>query len=766
MDIIYSLLKSKSELLSFLKSNNLFVELFNTEHGLERESLRVNKKTGEVSTINHPKVFEPKESHPFIKTDYSESQVEFISPVFKDTKTLYNFMNLVYDIFSVEMDEDEILFPYSMAPKLGNIKDIPIAKFDDTEYGNRNTKYREYLTEKYGKEKQLISGIHYNVSLSEDFLKDFYKKSKTELDYPRFKTEIYFKIMRNYTRYKFIITYLQGASPYGYDKDGNLLEGVSLRNSEHGYKNIEDISLDYDDVDKFINSVDKAIADKKIYDEREIYSAIRLKGSEKQSLRSVIENGVKYVEIRNIDINPFEKSGISEKELEFLNLFMLFCLVYNDCDCSTMSYEADKNLNLVSMSADKYQKLSYCNGKMKLADYVDFILDEMISVFKDSYMDLSCIIDYKKAINNDATQHIKVSELLKKDTFEKTLICLGTAYKETSINTQYKYFGYDDMELSTQILMREAVKNGIAVDILDQKDNFISLKQGKKIEYVKQATKTSKDSYMSMLLMENKVVTKKILQDKKIPTPKGESFTNKDKAIAYAMSLKEKFVIKPNSTNFGIGVYIFLEEASYEDVLEAVEVGFTHDKTIIVEKFIKGTEYRFLVIGKEVAGILERVPANVIGDGKSTIKELVDIKNKDPLRSKGYKTPLELISLDENVKLFLKQKGLDETYVPKEKEQVFLRQNSNISTGGDSIDHTDFVLQKYKDVAVEASLAVEATFNGVDMIIEDYTNENSDYGIIELNFNPAIHIHSFPYKGTNRKIASKVLKALDFSIKD
>ncbi|MFV0518698.1 MAG: bifunctional glutamate--cysteine ligase GshA/glutathione synthetase GshB [Lachnospirales bacterium] len=765
MDIIYSLLKQKSEFLSFLNKNNLFLEMFNTEQALERESLRVNKKTGLVSTKNHPEFFEPKELHPFIKTDYSEAQVEFISPVFKDSKSLYNFMNLAYDIFNCEMEEDEVLFPYSMPPTLTNIEDIAIAKFDDTEYGAINKKYRTYLTSKYGKDKQLISGIHYNFSLSEKFLEKFYEKSKVKIDYPRFKTEIYFKIMRNYNRYKFIVTYLQGASPFGYDSKGNFIEGVSLRNSNYGYKNIEDINLDYDNVDKFLDSIVKAVADKKIFDGREIYSAIRLKGSEKLPLRAIVEKGVKYVEIRNIDLNPFEKSGISESELEFLNLFLIFCLVFDDCTCATMSKEADNNLELVAMSQDKSQKLTFCNGNIALGDYVEYILDEMVSIFKNSYVDVSSIYKYKEDIKNNKLQVAKVAEVLDGKNFEKVLVDLGNTYKTTSLNTQYKYFGYEDMELSTQILMREAIKNGIYVDILDNNDNFISLKQGDKKEYVKQCTKTSKDSYISMLLMENKIVTKKVLEEKNIPTPKGDSFTNKEKAIAYALSLGEKFVIKPNSTNFGIGVFIFLEKATYEDILEAVEYGFSQDKRVIVEEYIQGTEYRFLIIGDEVAGVLERVPANVIGNGTSSIKKLVEIKNMDPLRSKGYRTPLELISIDENVKLFLKQKGLDENYIPKNNEQIFLRQNSNISTGGDSIDHTDFVIQKYKDIAVNASKAVEATFNGVDMIIEDYTKENSEYGIIELNFNPAIHIHSFPYKGTNRKIAKKVLIALGFEVK-
>ena len=163
-----------------------------------------------------------------------------------------------------------------------------------------------------------------------------------------------------------------------------------------------------------------------------------------------------------------------------------------------------------------------------------------------------------------------------------------------------------------------------------------------------------------------------------------------------------------------------------------------------------------------MTAILHRVPANVIGDGRSTIEELVAIKNQDPLRGENYVKPLEKIKLDENAELFLKQQGLDPTYIPKEGEVVYLRENSNISTGGDSIDYTEEIPERFKAIALKAAKAVNAKFCGVDMMLEDYRDENSPYGIIELNFNPAVHIHAYPYRGKERPIGLDILRALGF----
>ncbi|MGL5357408.1 MAG: bifunctional glutamate--cysteine ligase GshA/glutathione synthetase GshB, partial [Cetobacterium sp.] len=206
------------------------------------------------------------------------------------------------------------------------------------------------------------------------------------------------------------------------------------------------------------------------------------------------------------------------------------------------------------------------------------------------------------------------------------------------------------------------------------------------------------------------------------------------------------------------------DEFLKEDYDKAVEMAFKEDNSILIESFVKGKEYRIFVVGDEVVGILHRVPANVLGDGIKNIEELVFQKNLDPLRGIGYKTPLEKIKLGEAEKMFLKTQNLNIQYIPKKDEIVYLRENSNISTGGDSIDFTDEVLNQYKSIAIKAAKAVGAKICGVDMMIEDTSSLDveNNYSIIELNFNPAIHIHCYPYKGKNRNLGEKILNALGF----
>jgi D-alanine-D-alanine ligase-like ATP-grasp enzyme len=324
---------------------------------------------------------------------------------------------------------------------------------------------------------------------------------------------------------------------------------------------------------------------------------------------------------------------------------------------------------------------------------------------------------------------------------------------------------YEKLELSTQILIQAALERDIDVEVIDPGDNFIRLSKDGKVEYVKQATRTSADTYIAPLIMENKAVTKFILKENGISTPDGITVTSTDEAMnEYGRFKGGDIVIKPNSTNFGKGVRIMKAPYSESDYLDAVRSALECDSSALIEEYIPGGEYRFLVIGGDVAAVLQRIPANVTGNGRSTIEELVVQKNLDPKRGSGYVTPLEKIRLGEIEKEYLAKQGKDTSYVPGEGETVWLRENSNISTGGDSIDYTDKKHEGYKEIALAAARAVGARICGADMIVRNIKSapEKNNYSIIELNFNPALHIHNFPYKGRNRDVGNRVLDLLGF----
>lgn len=753
-----------------VKGNTWLEGLF----GIEKENIRVDKY-GNLSKTPHPKVFGNKLKHPFITTDFSESQIEMRTPPLSDINQMLGFLETVHDIISIEL-KDEYLWPQSIPPVLPNDNEIPIAQYDDE--GKDAQKYREILAQKYGPKNQLFSGIHFNFSFSEKLLQILYHKSNSLLSFDDFKDEAYLKVMRQLLRLRWLYVLLYGNSPVvdstmelrcklAPEKIDKHVIGLSIRNSCYGYQNFGELYPDYSSVSDFKQSVDQMIAAQKITSAKELYTAVRPKFVNNP-------NHISYLEIRFIDIDPLEKAGITIEALYLLHSLALYGLLTDEPD------SFDEQAQTVANNYHGYVSLYGLNS----GPFIPISLGKQINIWGEAKQHIQAILklfdqlnisnaQYYEALNSslalvEEPKHRRVYDVLEgvlKLGYIPFHLEQAKKFLNQSQAKNYNFLGLEEMELSTQLLLREAVKRGVLFDIVDKKENFVKLKQNDNIQYVKQATKTSLDNYASILTMENKHITKKILNEAGIRVPKGLEYTIAEKAKEDFTLFKGKsIVIKPNQTNFGIGITILKDNSDEAVFCRAVDIAFENDSTILIEEFIEGKEFRVFVIGNEVVGILHRVPANVTGDGKISIRQLVELKNMDPLRGKGYRTPLEKIQLGEAEAMFLNLQQKNFEYVPKMGEIVYLRENSNISTGGDSIDFTDDIPESYKTIAIKAAKALNVKITGLDMIIKDYLNDASaeNYAVIELNFNPAIHIHCHPYKGENRRLNEKLMDALGY----
>jgi len=742
--------------------------------GIEKENLRVNKD-GTLALTPHPTVFENKLNHAYITTDFSESQVEMITPPLPKIEQSLNFLNTIQDIVSKEL-KDEYLWPQSLAPILPNEKDIPIARYSIK--GIEQYQYRELLAEKYGKKKQMFSGIHFNFSFDESLLKKLHVEQNTKESYEKFRENAYLKTVRQLSHNRWLYILLFGYSPVNHETnlvfcpnhEKPIIEyknRTSIRNSCFGYTNMEELFPDYNSVKNYQDSIEKMIAADKISSSKELYAPARIK-FEKGS------NRISYLELRFIDIDPTEKNGITQEQLHFLHWLAIYGLLSNENSefDNKQQHIANLNHNLAALNglgSDFYLydiKREKVNGWQKAKE----IMKNMLNTFNEIRITDANYSESLASINQliEAPVNRKIHKIIDEINQQGYInyhINKAMEYDNSHDDKDFTFKGYEDMELSTQLLLKEAVKKGIQFEIIDRKENFIKLTKGNNAQYLQQATKTSLDSYANILAMENKVVTKHILKENNIATPVGKHYNSTKEAISdYSFFESKVVVVKPKQTNFGKGITIFNQDYDKQAFKLAINNAFSHDSSVIVEEYIEGKEYRFFVIDDEVVGILHRVPANVTGDGKHSIKELVMLKNQSILRGKGYKTPLEKISLGQKEIEKLKSQGKDINYIPQKDEVVYLRNTSNISTGGDSIDYTDDIDESYKKIAVKAAKALNVKITGLDMIIKDYKQPASDtnYSIIELNFNPAIHIHCFPFKGKNRKLDAKILDALGY----
>lgn len=737
--------------------------------GLEKESQRVTP-SGELANTDHPKRVASRDTHPYIQTDFSETQVELITPVFDTNQEVLQFLGALHEVALRSMDAEERLWPLSMPPVLPeDDREIMIAKLSDQ--GDVN--YRRYLAKVYGKRKQMVSGIHYNFEFSKEMIESLFKTQEEHETIESFKTDMYLKTSRHYMRYRWLITYLFGASPYaeaGYFTEDSTPEMPvrSIRNSHFGYTNRPEIEVSYDSLERYITDITDLVDHGDLIEAKEFYASVRLRGG--KNFEELCHNGIGYIELRNIDLDPFAPYGITSQTLEFLHLFVMLMLWIDETETAKELLDRGTESNEVVSLEHPLSQTSFVEEGRWLLEEMSHMLDSI----QGNKEQRDLVIWAKEALEHPEMTLSGRMLTIFDDTPTSNhdfAVAMGQNFYEKAQEKPYQLEGYRHMELSTQILMFDALQQGIKVEVLDESDQFLKLKGFGHTEYVKNANMTSKDSYVVPLLMENKTVTKKVLAQAGFVVPLGKEFGSVEDAMASYERFEGKgIVVKPKSTNYGLGISIFKEGATAENYQVAVEIAFREDDHILVEEFLPGTEYRFFVLDGKTRAIMQRTPANVEGTGHHSIKELVAEKNKDSLRGTHHRSPLELIQLGDIEQLMLKEQGYTIDSVPNKGDIVYLRENSNVSTGGDSIDVTDEMDDSYKKIAEEAVKAMGATICGIDLIIPDRQvpgdmTDGQTYGIIEGNFNPAMHMHIYPYAGASRRLTMDVLRLLYPEIK-
>ncbi|EPH99844.1 glutamate--cysteine ligase/gamma-glutamylcysteine synthetase [Enterococcus faecalis 13-SD-W-01] len=728
--------------------------------GIEREGQRVTL-SGNLAQTEHPDVLGDRSYHPYIQTDFSETQLEVITPVTESIDELFQYLEAIHDVAARSIPEDELIWPLSMPPALPEKdEDILIAKLSTFE----DVLYRRYLAKEYGKRKQMVSGIHFNFEFGDDLLKQLFNLQTEQTDFADFKTDLYMKVGRNFLRYRWLLTYLYGASPvseanYFVDEEMPQEPVRSIRNSSYGYRNRPNVKVSYRSMERYLADIERMVDEGKLSEDKEFYAPVRFRGGKK--VADLAKTGVRYIELRNIDLNPYDRLGITKNEVRFLQLFLLLMLWTEEKEAADEWVAAGNHWNDETALENPLAKTAqYEEGLTLLAE-----MKEMLTALGLD-QEIELVNQMKRWLDDpELTLAARLYQESQASSQHELAMALGQEYYQESHERPYQLAGFREMELSTQIMLFDAIQKGIEVTVLDEQDQFVRLQFKDHIEYVKNANMTSKDQYIVPLIMENKIVTKKVLEKAGFRVPKGAEFTSMEEALrAYPRFEKQAFVVKPKSTNYGLGITIFKEGAAFDDYRTGLKLAFDEDSAVLVEEFLPGTEYRFFVIDGKTKAILLRIPANVVGDGIHTVEELVNDKNQDPLRGTNHRAPLELIQLGELEQLMLKEQGLTTASIPEKEQIVYLRENSNISTGGDSIDVTDEFSEAYKEIAEKAVIALGAKISGIDLIIPDKEVDPSTtpeaYGIIEANFNPAMHMHVYPFAGKSRRLTQDVLHLL------
>lgn len=444
--IVFKLLKDKPELTNF-------------NRGIEKEGLRVTN-AAKMAQTSHSNRLGSKLTHPYITTDYGESLLEFITPVESNIDHTIEFLKDLHRI--TYLQSGELIWSSSIPCILEGDAKIKIADFGKSNIGKLKKIYREGLNHRYGKSMQSIAGLHYNFSLPDAFWTELKNEISSDDSIIELKNQYYFRLIRNFRRYHWILYYLFGASPV---VDKSFIENkthdlesitkntwglpfaTSLRMGKLGYTSDaqKEINLCFNGLESYIDSLENArlqsyppyekigLKDDEgnykqlntgiLQIDNEFYSPIRPKHVAKScqsALQALHKNGVEYIEIRCLDLNPFCEVGIDESSIKFLDAFLMFCLLgeeevieKTECDeiKSNVNYVVNNGRNPELVLVQKGQTITLKDYGLEIIEKIKNVGEVLESSIKGTMDAINW--QQKKFMDSDMTPSGRIMGSLK-----------------------------------------------------------------------------------------------------------------------------------------------------------------------------------------------------------------------------------------------------------------------------------------------------------------------------------------------------------------
>ena len=406
--------------------------------GIERECLRINQE-GLIAGTPHPSALGSALTNKFVTTDYSEALIEFVTApqrsTWEVTQSLFNLHQFAYQHIG-----DEMFWPFSMPCGLTVESDIAIARYGSSNVGKMKTLYRRGLGERYGRFMQVISGLHFNYSLPETFWPVFQEAEGDTGSPDEFRSASYMGMVRNLHRYDWLLLYLFGASPavcssFLKDVEHDLQAlgsgtayspfATSLRMSGLGYQNSSQAALHVscNSLDEYVRDLSLAVETPSpdwqklgverdgeriqlntnmLQIENEFYSGVRPKRvahSGERPTSALQRGGVEYVELRVLDVSPFDPIGINQAEIRFIETFMLFCLLQESPAIGTAEEAAIKRNHADVAAAGRKPGLAIIRegSEKNMQQWAQEILEQMRPVAE--LLDCGLGDQYQQALN-------------------------------------------------------------------------------------------------------------------------------------------------------------------------------------------------------------------------------------------------------------------------------------------------------------------------------------------------------------------------------
>lgn len=722
--------------------------------GLEVTMQRVNAQ-GELSTQPYPKVFGDQRQNRQIHNAFAQTQLKLTTPAMADLTSLMAYLTGLNTTARRALTTDDYLWPLSSNPVLpADLTKIPLAEADEVGF-----KRRQQQAKKYDVTKLMTTGVHVNFSFNEQLFTRLYTETFHQhySSYVDFRNAIYLKAAQGFVRMNWLIQYLFGATPSLSIADQ---QAKPQRTSVHSLTGrYSQVKGDYTSIDRYVSKLEADVRSKKLLSISDFDGPVRFRST--GQLKTLGRQGIYYLEYRGLDLDPATATGVDQNAIEFLRLLASYFVMMPALPAamvSQVSAQADELAAQVTA-----ENPTTASAQAKPALQVLDALTDFVEKYGLPASDAVLLTHLKQRVSDPKqTPSAKVAMQAEPLTWAMQQ---AKQYQETARSQAFNLPGYTALDLSSQLLAEQALARGIKVDVVDAQANIMRLTHANRAQLVVAGSGTDLNPQALTTVLGHKVAAKQIMAEHGVQVPASQTYRSANQLIddydRYAQG--GGIVLKgTESTHTVVAFRIMPKRELFEQVVRQL---FEQTKTVMAEELIVGSSYRFLVIDGKVQAIVERIPANIVGDGRSTVQTLLDRKNARALRGTAFRYPQSELKLGTVERYRLQSYNMDLDSVVSRGTQILLREDATFGNGSDVLDATDEMHDSYITAVEKLAADLKLKVAGVDVMIPnlyaELTPEHPEMAVyLGIHAAPYLYPHLFPMFGAARPVATQLLNTL------